>query len=156
MTDRQTEFSSLDRVCIPCSAVMSTSESWGINRHTTFSIFFYKHLCSCSRRLYLADDRNNRVGTGKSLKMFVARVLLGRTFLGRQPQQFRKPPCTSCYSDSCTVRNHHNSFDSVVATHKGAGGTTRLLFREFVVYDLTQSYPEFLVKYERRYKPKGK
>ena len=97
--------------------------------------------------MYLADDKNKRVGTGKSLKMFVARVLLGRTFVGRQPQQFRKPPCTSCYSDRCTTRNHRSSFDSVIATHKDAG---RLIFREFVIYDLSQSYPEFLVKYERK------
>jgi len=96
-----------------------------------------------------SDERERRVGTGKSLKMFLARVLLGRAYVSRQPRQFRKPPCTTCYTDDCVDSHHRSCFDSVVATHRDAGAT-RLLFREFVVYDLAQSYPEFLIKYERR------
>jgi len=99
--------------------------------------------------LYLIDDRTKRVGTGKPLKMFIARVVLGRTFISPEPRQFQRPPCTgkSCHSDRCA--KHNSFFDSVIATHKDAG-KTRLLFREFIVYNLTQSYPEFLVKYERK------
>jgi len=84
------------------------------------------------------------------LKMFFARVLLGRTFIGRRSQPFCKPPCTSCYRDRCVDRSHRGCFDSVIATHKAGVGTAPLLFREFVVYDLSQSYPEYLVKYERK------
>jgi len=82
--------------------------------------------------------------------MFIGRVVLGHAYVSQHQQQFSKPPCTTCFSDRCVRRNHRSSFDSVVATHKDAGGTAPLMFREFVIYDLSQSYPEFLVKYERK------
>ena len=98
----------------------------------------------------MVDDRNKRVGTGKPLKMIIARVVLGNAYISRQPRQFQRPPCTgkACYSDKCV--KHDGCFDSVIATHKDSGGTTRLIFREFIIYDLKQSFPEFLVKYERQ------
>jgi len=80
--------------------------------------------------------------------MFIARVVLGHAYISRQPQRFRKPPCLSCNSDGCVNQNHHSS-DSVIGTHRDSG-VTRLNFREFIVYDLKQSYPEFLVEYERK------
>ena len=54
-----------------------------------------------------------------------------------------------CYSDNCKSKHTIvGNFDSVIGTHKGA--RLRLLFREFVIYHPDQSYPEFLVEYERQ------
>ena len=77
--------------------------------------------------------------------MFVARVALGNTYICQVPKLFKRGPCTTCFSDQCT--NHHTFFHSVIGTLRIA--TMRLMFREFVVYTPDQSYPEFLVEYER-------
>ena len=80
--------------------------------------------------------------------MFVNRVLLGHPFVSQKPSQFRKPPCTeiTCGKDDCKAG--HVSSDSVIGTHKDGG--VELIFREFIVYQLQQCYPEFLVEYERK------
>ena len=96
--------------------------------------------------------------------MFVVRVLLGQPYVARKPHKYQRPPCTAQCDDTCT---HSDFYDSVIGTHKdmaksggyvmvgghpaSAGpGTRPLLFREFVIFDKSQCYPEFLVTYERR------
>jgi Poly(ADP-ribose) polymerase catalytic domain len=81
--------------------------------------------------------------------MFVARVLLGNAFICDKIQAFKRPPCAQagCQKDNCNNKDHP-IYNSVIAVNRPEGG--KLLFREFVIYDLTQSYPEYLVEYERK------
>ncbi|XP_052794812.1 uncharacterized protein LOC128227915 isoform X2 [Mya arenaria] len=90
------------------------------------------------------DDSSTRTGgTGKEKKMFLMRVTLGKCYLctNPNPQKYRRPPCTKCKRDDC--KTHDSIYDSVV-------GDNKKLFREFVVYDDLQCYPEYLITYERR------
>jgi O-acetyl-ADP-ribose deacetylase (regulator of RNase III)/uncharacterized membrane-anchored protein YhcB (DUF1043 family) len=97
-----------------------------------------------------ADDKTKRVGANQPLYMYVVRVLLGNAFVCQQPQPFKKPPCTSypktCADPCCTEHKAH--FDSLIGTHRP--DNARLIFREFIVYDGSQCYPEFLVEYVRK------
>jgi hypothetical protein len=99
-----------------------------------------------------ADDRTNRIGKNLPLYMFVARVPLGITCVSAQPNPFRRPPC---FDETCTSRSNctvHPIGNSVVGTHtwlQQNKSTRRLIFREFVTYHPDQTYPDFLVEYER-------
>lgn len=97
-----------------------------------------------------ADSKKQRVPDGQSMYMYVCRVLLGSPFICQTPTRFRRPPCQKrgCFSDSCTGHKNVGSFDSVIGTHKS--GNVRLIFREFIIYHPDQSYPDFLVEYERK------
>ena len=103
-----------------------------------------------SFRVLLSDPKTARADSSATLCMFVTRMVLGNVFICRKPTAFRKPPCTGkdCHKDNCVNQSHQPFFHSVVGTHKN--DNTRLIFREFVVYDLSQAYPEFLVEYERQ------
>jgi hypothetical protein len=76
---------------------------------------------------------------------------LGHAYVCTKPVMLVKPPCTfpGCNSDKCTDAGHRGEFfDSVIGTHRSNG--ERLIFREFIVYDSSQCYPEFLIEYERK------
>jgi hypothetical protein len=75
--------------------------------------------------------------------MFLVRVLLGQTFVNssRDPPKFQRPPCTQFQEVLCHCPSTHH-YDSVL---DDAGR----LFREFVVYEQCQCYPEYLITYER-------
>ncbi|XP_053398882.1 uncharacterized protein LOC123556640 [Mercenaria mercenaria] len=98
-----------------------------------------------------ADERDNRsAGPKNPKKMFLIRMVLGNAFLcsDKNPYKYRRPPCTRCYRDDCSNPKHEKGkfghyFDSVV-------GDNSKLFREFVVYDNSLCYPEYLITYERR------
>jgi hypothetical protein len=97
-----------------------------------------------------ADEKTSRVGTHQSLYMYVTRVLLGHAYICTTPKEFKRPPCTAsgCNSDLCKNTGHLGSVhDSVIGVARNDG--TRLLFREFIIYEPAQSYPEFRVEYER-------
>ena len=96
--------------------------------------------------MYVADDRKNR--TDGDHYMFVARVLLGNSYICGTPTKYQRPPCTApgCHKEDCN--DHYQRFDSVIGTGRNDG--SRLLFREFVVYDKAACYPEFLVTYVRK------
>jgi len=98
----------------------------------------------------LSDPKTHRADGKESLYMFIVRVILGNIFICRTPTPFRKPPCTGqdCHKDNCTDQSHQPFFHSVVGTHKEKN--TRLIFREFIIYDRHQAYPEFLIEYERQ------
>ncbi|KAK3577718.1 hypothetical protein CHS0354_002931 [Potamilus streckersoni] len=76
-------------------------------------------------------------------KMFLMRMVLGNMFVctDPNPHKYRKEPCRTCYRDDCTMHTM-GSFDSVV-------GDMGKLFREFVVYDKNQCYPEYIITYRR-------
>ncbi|XP_061184897.1 uncharacterized protein LOC133192906 [Saccostrea echinata] len=88
-----------------------------------------------------ADDKDKR---GQKGKMFLMRLLLGHMFLTERDKKYKQPPCYNCYKDDCAEANHVR-FDSVVGVKQQSGG----LFREFVVYDKDQCYPEYLITYTR-------
>lgn len=88
-----------------------------------------------------ADNKNNRREQG--FHMFLVRVLLGNIYLAKDRYQYKLPPCTACLNDECKNQNHEH-FDSVVADIGGS------LFREFIVYDANQCYPEYIITYNRK------
>lgn len=81
--------------------------------------------------------------------MFIVRTILGQPHACDKQQKFKRPPCVwapqSCSNlDHCTS---HDQCDSVIGLSKSAG--SRLLFREFIVYDSHQCYPLYKVTYQR-------
>ncbi|XP_062501197.1 uncharacterized protein LOC134178348 isoform X2 [Corticium candelabrum] len=88
------------------------------------------------------DFRNKRK-EGKKY-MFLARVMLGSHYLAaKTASDMRRPPClvSSCSDQFCSHQRH----DSVIGDMPG-----RLKAREFIVYDHTLCYPEYLVTYVRQ------
>jgi serine/threonine protein kinase len=80
--------------------------------------------------------------------MFLCRVALGQPFsTPKEHRQLRRPPCLEGHFDEpCS----HRRFDSLLATTKATDSASFLLkFREFVVYDKMQCYPEYLIEYMR-------
>ncbi|XP_052286469.1 uncharacterized protein LOC127882080 isoform X2 [Dreissena polymorpha] len=79
--------------------------------------------------------------------VIMARVLLGDFVVAPKssdiPSTSLQPPCKECMTTLCNDKTDtpHPRFDSVVYT----GG----LYKEFVVYDNWQAYPEFIIFYKR-------
>ncbi|KAK6976308.1 poly [ADP-ribose] polymerase [Biomphalaria glabrata] len=97
-----------------------------------------------------SDDKTSRKPNGSELTLILARMLLGNVFVcdenhkwleKKVGRKFKKPPCMHCLEDLCICfQNEH--YDSVM-------GDGKWLFREFVVYDGSQCYPEYVIKYKR-------
>eukprot|EP00039_Didymoeca_costata_P006815 m.93604 g.93604 ORF g.93604 m.93604 type:complete len:533 (-) comp13403_c0_seq2:2791-4389(-) len=87
--------------------------------------------------------------------MFLARVTLGTPHLERAARnKTRRPPCIEGHYDPLPPFNgtpcSHPRCDSVIALSKLQDPNACLpTFREFIVYDGAQCYPEFLITYER-------
>lgn len=78
------------------------------------------------------------VDTNGCRPMFLMRMCLGDIYITNiSSSGIRRPPCKKCGLQVCT--SHQELFDSVVAN---------FLAREFVVYDRSQSYPEYLIWYK--------
>ncbi|KAK3604570.1 hypothetical protein CHS0354_026261 [Potamilus streckersoni] len=77
----------------------------------------------------------------KEKRMFLCRVSMGEIGVYNQPRNLKRAPCmeSGCESDKC---GHENRYDSVV-------GDGTWIFREFLIYERYQSYPEYLVTYQR-------
>ncbi|KAK6976314.1 hypothetical protein BgiMline_022738 [Biomphalaria glabrata] len=93
-------------------------------------------------------DSNPRKRNGQNLTLILARMLLGNVFLCDEKSKFitgnkklSRPPCMKCYEDKCTCSNQV-LFDSVM-------GNGNWLFREFVVYEASHCYPEYVITYRR-------
>ena len=100
------------------------------------------------------DDKSKRKKQNYSqpLYMYVVRVLLGNAFVSDIPYPFLRVPCTepSCGDKDRCFNNSHSLFNSVIGTHRPQNkGGGRLLYREFVVYNADQCYPEYFVEYVR-------
>ncbi|ELU10335.1 hypothetical protein CAPTEDRAFT_224773 [Capitella teleta] len=102
---------------------------------------------STSKADQYTDDRQTRSAPGQPLAMLLCRVLLGSAFECRDPKPFKRPPCTTCQDDRCT--KHDKFYDSIIGISKGPTGPA-LLFKEFVIYDRAQSYPEYIIHYVRQ------
>ncbi|XP_059159019.1 uncharacterized protein LOC131943027 [Physella acuta] len=96
------------------------------------------------------DPRSQRVQNGTPLKLFLTRMLLGNVFLcdsnhksvaSKDSKKLSRPPCTHCFQDVCKCKPQV-LFDSVM-------GDGKWNFREFVVYDASECYPEYVITYKR-------
>ena len=58
---------------------------------------------------------------------------------GQQGRRVRRPPCKE---------NSGDLYDSVMGESKTHGGDA-LQYREFILYDTNQAYPEYLIKFQR-------
>jgi len=95
------------------------------------------------------SNKDRRARNGTSLYIFLARVVLGRVYVCQSAKQYKRAPC-SCNDDKCKDTSHRASaYHSVLGTHKDP--STRLKFREFVVYEKSNSFPEFLIEYVRQW-----
>ena len=66
---------------------------------------------------------------------------MGDICLMKQAKKLTRPPCkvSDCSSDTCT---HGERYNSIVEEDK-------YIFREFCVYQKQQTYPEFVITYDR-------
>ncbi|XP_061165012.1 protein mono-ADP-ribosyltransferase PARP15-like [Saccostrea echinata] len=75
-------------------------------------------------------------------QMLLVRMCLGDICLYDFPVAHRRAPCKKCRKDNCTTHKPKDFYDSVVADGNW-------LFREFIVFDKRQAYPEYLITYVR-------
>ena len=101
---------------------------------------------------YFAENSSKSdeyVPPGPKQYMFLCRVLLGSPFVTTTPQKdMRRPPCVErhCSNPKCAHAQH----DSLLAPCRALDAKACLeRFREFVVYNGDQAYPEFLIEYVR-------
>ncbi|XP_069130990.1 uncharacterized protein [Argopecten irradians] len=95
--------------------------------------------CSTKADQYADSSANRRLGGSR--KMMMIRLLLGDTYVTSAAENYSLPPCKTCSKSKCF--SHGQAYDSVVADGKW-------LFREFVVYDKNQCYPEYIITYDRQ------
>jgi len=73
-------------------------------------------------------------------------MLLGEMFVTSEATSFQRPPCKKCKNDKCCNSSHNvggqGFFDSVVVDGQWN-------FREFIVYNSSQCYPEYIITYKR-------
>jgi hypothetical protein len=73
--------------------------------------------------------------------MFLIRACLGKIYLAKAARKFAGMPCIECPENACVCRGR-NQCDSIVANGYWN-------FREFVIFDSSQVYPEYLITYQR-------
>lgn len=89
--------------------------------------------------LFFTDDKGKR--QTKGLQMLLVRLLIGNAFVTGDKKNYRHPPCSVCKTTDC-VSGEHAEYDSIVV--EGSW-----LFREFVVYETNNCYPEYIITYDR-------
>lgn len=108
-----------------------------------FSVYLVFNYCLKEYTCKLQDNNlyfvpNIGVDTNGWCPMFLMRMCLGDIYMTNQSSSgIRRPPCKKCGLQVCT--SHQELFDSVVAN---------LMYREFVVYDRCQTYPEYIIWYK--------
>lgn len=111
--------------------------------------------------IYLAENSSKSdeycvENSTNSSFMFLVRATLGAPYEALQPmKRHRRPPCTEGHLDVIETRGvktvcSHPRLDSVIApTTKTHAQAALCKYREFIVYDKTQSYPEFIIEFKR-------
>ncbi|CAD5123384.1 DgyrCDS11740 [Dimorphilus gyrociliatus] len=106
---------------------------------------------------YFAEDPKKSdgytFGRGKTIQekydikrhIIIGRVILGNSTVVSRDSNLKRPPCKTCKANVC--KDHNEYFDSV----RGNGGLENI-FWEYIVYSLTQCYPEYLVTYKLKQK----
>ena len=84
--------------------------------------------------------------------MFLVKVIAGHSHIAKKSEpDSKRPPCISHDKERCTSCKMNGFFDSVMGTHKTVGGkATELMFREMITYEKKQTYPAYLVTYNRK------
>ncbi|XP_059172882.1 uncharacterized protein LOC131953627 [Physella acuta] len=117
--------------------------------------------CMLGKGIYTAEmvtksDQytDSQTSRGQDGVLLLMRVLLGDVYVISRnspyitgPEKLTRPPCVQCQKDRCSCPNQV-LYDSVMLD----GGAQ---FREFVVYDRDQCYPEYVIKYRRIVDPKN-
>lgn len=104
---------------------------------------------------YFAENSSKSdeyVPPGAKQYMFLCRVVVGSPFVTpRSHNNLRRPPSITGHFDDTWPPSNDDRFDSLLATTKATDPRSFLeKFREFVVYDHSQCYPEYLIEYERQ------
>jgi len=104
---------------------------------------------------YFAENSSKSdeyVPPGAKQYMFLCRVVVGSPFVTpRSHNNLRRPPSVTGHFDGTWPPSDDDRFDSLLATTKATDPRSFLeKFREFVVYDHSQCYPEYLIEYERQ------
>lgn len=102
---------------------------------------------------YFAENSSKSdeyVPTNGQQFMFLCRVVLGSPFKTLTTHRLmRRPPCIQGHPEK--MRCTHDLHDSLVAPPKTMDAKAVLSkFREFIVYDGDQAYPEYLIEYSRQ------
>lgn len=80
--------------------------------------------------------------------MFLSRVTMGNiAHINKGQGQRKRPPCVKEIKGECNGVCNHIRFHSLLA-EKGPGCYLKK-YREYIVYDRNQCYPEYLVEYRR-------
>eukprot|EP00927_Polykrikos_kofoidii_P000445 TRINITY_DN10163_c0_g2_i1.p1 TRINITY_DN10163_c0_g2~~TRINITY_DN10163_c0_g2_i1.p1 ORF type:complete len:1003 (+),score=153.01 TRINITY_DN10163_c0_g2_i1:123-3011(+) len=107
-----------------------------------YGVYCAERPCKADRYALRYSDDPTSSSRGEVAQMFLCRVALGRVFVTQERMTgLRRPPCIEGHVDQ-KLRCDHLRCDSVVfaGSHK---------YREFVLFDKDQVFPEFLVEYTR-------
>jgi len=96
----------------------------------------------------------------KDYQLIFSRVCLGNPFICREYDEdsFKTPDKNAEVYDpipkqGCSLNDHPYKHHSVLAESEKDGASTSLKLREFIVYDRSQTYPEYIVHYKRLLTP---
>eukprot|EP01119_Soliformovum_irregulare_P012818 TRINITY_DN3348_c1_g1_i4.p1 TRINITY_DN3348_c1_g1~~TRINITY_DN3348_c1_g1_i4.p1 ORF type:complete len:100 (-),score=20.91 TRINITY_DN3348_c1_g1_i4:76-375(-) len=91
--------------------------------------------------VYFAENSsksNNYVPNSEKRRMLICRVTLGESAILLQADStLRRPPS----------KKGNSLYHSVIGESKSQNFAASLFYREFIVYDCDQAYPEFAVDY---------
>jgi len=95
--------------------------------------------CKADRYALRYSDVQESSSRGEEAQMLLCRVALGRCFKTKERMpDLRRPPCVEGHLHPCD----HERCDSVIFE-----GSKK--YREFVLFEGDQLFPEYLVKYRR-------
>lgn len=93
---------------------------------------------SSKSNLYIASK-------GKTKKMLICRVALGRPYVVAYAWKFLRPPKKD--ESLWIFWKEKNNFHSILGDSKKFKPTSPLNYREFVIYHTDQAYPQYVVEY---------
>lgn len=115
-----------------------------LNKRAAFGSAIYAAESSTKSDSYADPQTERDINTEK--KMILLRMLLGEMYVLNDRKEFRRPPCKNCDSDRCADKSHSNKgdwyYDSIVVDGQWN-------FREFLVFEMSKCYPEYIISYRR-------
>jgi len=104
-------------------------------------IYCAERPCKSDRYSLRSSSIPDSSSVGERSQMLLCRVALGQSYATDEPMRgLRRPPCVEGHLDGLPC--DHDRLDSVVWVKPKK-------YREFVVFDGSQIFPEFVVEYER-------
>ncbi|KAI0240850.1 hypothetical protein LSAT2_008355, partial [Lamellibrachia satsuma] len=110
------------------------------------------YFCESSTKADQYADPTDKRTTGPH-SMFLSKVILGHSYIAKKPDsnkpelKTKRPPCVLHSDKQCTLCGKTEFHDSVMGTHRDDG--SKLLFREFIIYEEALNYPAYLITYKR-------